>query len=180
MFRSDGKGAWVGLVLIGVLTVGSVASAAGDDGEVPAVSGKKQAYMGDPSHHRGVELGYDRGYLAAKADQGEGLSPDLGRHAVYHDPNPMYRYEFGNRGTFYHGFRSGFLVGYRQVWGKGEVAYVVPRKGLADGPGGGGVNGIAAGMETERMAPDGGTSPSPRKAKAAKGAASAQVVSDAL
>lgn len=175
-----GKCALMGLALVGVLGVHVHGVSWGVELEVQFVSGKKHAYMGDPARKRGWELGYDRGYWAAKTDQEEGLAPDLGRHSVYHDPNLMYRYEFGNRRVFYHGFRTGFLLGYRQVWGKEEVAYVVPRKGFADSEGE--VNGAMAGMEAEIMGPGGPVNPGSdqKKKMPAEKPASAQVLSDAL
>jgi hypothetical protein len=161
----------------------------GQEKEIQPISGKKHAYMGDPGRKRGLELGFDQGYWAAKTDQEEGLSPDLGRHSMYHSPKPMYRYEFGNRVMFYSGFRSGFLIGYRYGWRNVDVAYVVPRKDLADPDNPEGksleVKGkdTMAGMDAEMMGPGGPVNPRPAHSTKARGeqpAASAQVLNDAL
>lgn len=167
MFRALFKGATLGLVALVVVGVCPSSGAGSDSQTIQAVAGKKQAYMGDPTIHRGMELGWDRGYLAAKTDQQEGLAPDLGRHALYHDPNPMYRYEFGKRSYFYSGFRSGFLIGYRQGWDKTEVPYVAPK-----------IEGMAAGMESEMMIPGAATD---HRGKTPSGPpASDQALSDAF
>jgi hypothetical protein len=175
MFRSIMKVAVLGLMLMMALGVRPATAAEDESNNNPPVTGKKQAYMGDPAQHRGVELGFDRGYFAAKADQEKGLSPDLGRHELYNDPNPMYRYEFGNRGNFNHGFRSGFFVGYRQGWGDVQVGYVAPHPGEP-----GGVQML--GMEAEAMGPGAGksaTQPGNSKGQA-KPPTRSQVLSDAL
>jgi hypothetical protein len=164
MFRSIMKGAVVGLALMMALGVCPSSGAENHSQETQPITGKKQAYMGDPTVHRGMELGWDRGYLAAKTDQKEGLAPEAGRHALYHDPQPMYRYEFGNRSYFYSGFRTGFLVGYRQGWDR-----IAPLLDTRAGEN----QGTAAGMEMEVKTPSVGLPTQPQGKKA-------QVQSDAL
>ncbi len=68
--------------------------------------------QGDPAMKRGVDLGWDKGYLAGKAEVEQGVNPDPTRFEDYNDPNKWYRYEFGKRGIFIRGFRGGFLKGY--------------------------------------------------------------------
>lgn len=164
---------WAGM-LIGLLLMAPAHKGWGETDEVVPVSGKKQAYMGDPGRKRGLELGFDQGYMAAQADLDQGLEPDLSRHETYNDPKPFYRYEFGNRGSFYNGFRSGFIVGYRQVLGRG-VSIVPPRFGQGSGSWG------AAGMEAESVPGGGaGSGAVPKKSSANRPSPKAQVLSDAL
>lgn len=102
---------------LGIFGCLSLRIASSDSSYVHA-TGKKKAYMGNPASKRGVELGFDQGYLAAKSDQKASLKPDMNRHQAYQDPNKYYRYEFGGRSNFNRGFLAGFRAGYRQVLGK--------------------------------------------------------------
>ncbi|MDX1386466.1 MAG: hypothetical protein R3257_02675 [bacterium] len=122
-----GKKALGCLIVFGVLGVFSSQTALATGSETPSYTGKKRAFMGNPAHKRGTELGFDRGYWAAKSDQKFGREPDVSRHEAYHDPNTYYRYEFGNRGAFYQGFRAGFWAGYKYIIGK-DATFKSPRK----------------------------------------------------
>jgi hypothetical protein len=74
--------------------------------------------VGDPSHKRGLELGYDMGPRAGSEDKAQNKNPDPSLRHEYKKPEQFYRYEFGYRSTFIAGFRRGFLRGYKSTFGK--------------------------------------------------------------
>ncbi len=73
--------------------------------------------MGDPARKRGLELGFDMGKKAGKADKDQGKKADPQTHPEFNDPRPFYRYEYGSFAGFASGFRSGFLGGYKTAYG---------------------------------------------------------------
>ena len=89
-------------------------SAPKKDGTAP----KQGGIMGDPARKRGLELGFDYGLKAGKADKEQNKKPDPKSHSEFNDPNKLYRYEYGYRASFNAGFRSGFMGGYQQAFGK--------------------------------------------------------------
>jgi hypothetical protein len=163
------------LLILGVMGIFSSPVVQAGDSEV-STHGKKHGYMGDPARKRGLELGYDRGYWAAKTDQKFGKEPDVARHDAYHDPNNYYRYEFGRRSVFYQGFRAGFYAGYKQVFGK-DAKFKSPRQ---LGESFGQVDGAPTGAG---MAAEANVAPRPKAktpAQMKRGNISSRVVSDAL
>lgn len=80
-----------------------------------------------PAMKRGLELGWDKGYLAGKAEVEQTVDPDPTRFEDYNDPNKWYRYEFGQRSQFIRGFRGGFLKGYSYGLQQ-QVRYKAPIK----------------------------------------------------
>lgn len=85
-----------------------------------------------PGLKRGLDLGWDKGYLAGKAELKKAAEPDPTRFEDYNDPNRWYRYEFGSRGQFIRGFRGGFLKGYSYGLQQ-NVRYKAPLKPGEDG-----------------------------------------------
>jgi hypothetical protein len=81
--------------------------------------------MGNPAQKRGIEMGFDMGFIAGKADKENGLKPDPKRHDAFNDPEKYYRYEFGSRAAFISGFRGGFAGGYQKAFGK-EIRVTSP------------------------------------------------------
>lgn len=79
---------------------------------------KKTGFTGDPARKRGLEIGYDMGKKAAKADQEQNLKPDPKRHEAFQKPEKYHRSEYGSQANFVSGFKSGFLGGYQAGFGK--------------------------------------------------------------
>ena len=78
------------------------------------LDGKKTGgIVGDPSHKRGFDLGYDAGPRAGREDQG-GIPPsNYSQRPEYQNPEQFYRYEYGARAMFIAGYRRGFVRGYK-------------------------------------------------------------------
>ena len=79
---------------------------------------KKTGFTGDPARKRGLEIGYDMGKKAAKADLEQNLKPDPKRHEAFQKPEKYHRSEYGSQANFVSGFKSGFLGGYQAGFGK--------------------------------------------------------------
>lgn len=79
---------------------------------------KSQAYMGDPAHKRGFELGYDDGVRTGKKDQKEGKKQNPGASESYKTADKKYRYEYGSRARFVSGYQSGFTKGYKSGYAR--------------------------------------------------------------
>ena len=107
-----------GLTLTCTLAISPPASAQTTKPAKKATTEKKSAYMGDPARKRGLELGYDYGLKAGKEDKAKNKKLAPQDNEVYKNPDKFYRYEFGSRANFNSGFKSGFLGGYQQAFGK--------------------------------------------------------------
>ncbi|MFO1463694.1 MAG: hypothetical protein U1F66_07935 [bacterium] len=83
-----------------------------------ASEAKKTGFSGDPAKKRGLEIGYDLGRKAGKADLEQKLKPDPKRHEDYNKPEKYFRHEYGSQASFTSGFRSGFVGGYQAAFGK--------------------------------------------------------------
>ena len=83
-----------------------------------ASTSKKVGFAGDPARKRGLEIGFDLGKKAGKADKDQNLKPDLKRHEAYQKPDQYFRSEYGSAASFASGFRSGFSGGYQAAFGK--------------------------------------------------------------
>jgi len=75
-------------------------------------NGKVQGYMGDPALKRGVELGYDIGVKAGKADKAQNKKADPTHHPDYLEADKKHRSEYGSRASFVRGYQMGFTKGY--------------------------------------------------------------------
>lgn len=83
---------------------------------------KKTGYSGDPARKRGIEIGFDMGKKAGKADLEQKLKPDPKRHEPFQKPETYHRSEYGSQASFVSGFKSGFMGGYQTGLGK-KVPY---------------------------------------------------------
>lgn len=116
------------LVSIGVLVFSLPGLSFSQTGSNPSVVQKKVGGINmPPGLKRGLDLGWDKGYLAGKAEMKKSVKPDPTRFEDYNDPDRWYRYEFGNRGHFIRGFRGGFLKGYSYGLQQ-NVGYKAPLK----------------------------------------------------
>lgn len=79
---------------------------------------RKTGFVGDPARKRGIEIGYDLGKKAGKADLEQKLKPDPKRHEAFNKPEKYFRSEYGSQASFVGGFKSGFLGGYQAGQGK--------------------------------------------------------------
>ena len=115
----------------GVLILTTITVAWANEGSSgPSQYKKRGGIQGHPAMKRGLELGWDKGYLAGKAEVEKSTQPDPSRHEDYNDPDKWYRYEFGRRSIFIRGFRGGFLKGYSYGLQQ-KVPYKAPLKGKA-------------------------------------------------
>ena len=101
-------------VILALFVLGSLDS---QESRAQNREGKKYGFSGDPSKKRGLELGFDRGWQAAKNDQDQAEKLDPKTHDFMVLAEKLYRYEYGSRQSFLYGFERGFLKGYREALG---------------------------------------------------------------
>ncbi len=89
---------------------------------------KTGGIIGDPSHHRGFELGYDAGPRAGSEDKAQNKNSNPSMRPEYKKPGEFYRYEYGSRPLFIAGFRRGFMRGYQSAFGKIKLKQTEPTK----------------------------------------------------
>lgn len=107
------------LLLIALILPGRLlAESRGNSKTSKAAEAKKTGFTGDPAKKRGLEIGYDLGRKAGKADLDQKLKPDPKRHEDYNKPEKYFRHEYGSQASFTSGFRSGFVGGYQAAFGK--------------------------------------------------------------
>lgn len=94
----------------------------GQAGSQNRAEGKKTGgIVGDPSHKRGLDLGYDAGPRAGREDKADNKDRNPAARQEYKNPGQFYRYEYGSRALFIAGFRRGFLRGYNSSFKKTEL-----------------------------------------------------------
>lgn len=82
----------------------------------PSEGKKTGGIVGDPSHKRGFDLGYDAGPRAGNEDKAQNKTQGYSQRPEYLKPDQYYRYEYGSRAMFIAGYRRGFLRGYNSAF----------------------------------------------------------------
>src|SRR4029453_5716527 len=95
---------------------------------------KPQVYASDPAFKRGVELGYDSGIKAGKADKAANHKADPTRHPDYKDAEKKHRSEYGSRASFVRGYQMGFTKGYTFAYTGKKTPLKAPSMGASSSP----------------------------------------------
>src|SRR5262245_19383272 len=82
------------------LSAQNLAAESGPKKSPSSQDGKVQGFMGDPALKRGVELGYDIGVKAGKADKAQNKKADPTHHPAYLEAEKKHRSEYGSRASF--------------------------------------------------------------------------------